>query len=266
MQERFDLSQRRVCRALGFARSTQRYERRLREGEDALVKELKRLSRESPRYGYRRIYALLRQSGWNVNRKRVQRLWREHGLKVPARVKKRRRAVGGGSKRLRASTVNECWCYDFVFDQTEDGRILKILPILDEFTRECLTIRVGRTLNAEAVIQALEDLFLTRGAPKYLRSDNGPEFIAEAVKSWLRASGVQTVYIQPGSPWENPYSESFNSRLRDEVLNREVFGSRLEAKVILEDYRQHYNETRPHSSLGYQTPQQARLKAERKAA
>ena len=219
-----------------------------------MVAELKRLSGENPRYGYRRIYALMRRDGWNINRKRVQRLWREHGLKVPPQQRKRRRAVGGGDKRLRATAVNECWCYDFIFDVTEDGRALKMLPILDEFSRECLTIRVGRSLDSEAVIQALEDLFLTRGAPRYLRSDNGPEFIAEAVKSWLRAVGVETVYIEPGSPWENPFSESFHSRLRDEVLNREVFSSRLEAKVVLEDYRQHYNDERPHSSLGYQTP------------
>jgi putative transposase len=224
---------------------------------------MKRLARANPRYGYRRICALMVRGGWVVNRKRIQRLWREQGLTVPLQQKKRRRHgyVDGRSVRHRAEAVNECWCYDFIYDQTEDGRALKILPILDEFTRECLTIQVGRNLNSEAVVQALEDLFLRRGAPKYLRSDNGPEFIAEAVKSWLRATGVETIFIEPGSPWENPFSESFHSRLRDEVLNREVFSSRLEAKVVLEDYRAHHNKSRPHSSLGYRTPQEVHLAA-----
>lgn len=249
-------------------RSTQRYQRRKRSDENAVVSEMKRLSRKHPRFGYRRIHALMVGSGWNINRKRVQRLWRENGLKVPPRQRKRRRTgyCDGGSVRLRATTVNECWSYDFVFDQTEDGRALKMLPIVDEFTRECLTIRVGRSITSEAVIAALEDLILTRGAPKYIRSDNGPEFIAEAVKSWLKAVGVTTVFIEPGSPWENPFIESFNSRLRDEVLNREVFTSVVEARVILEDHRAFYNENRPHSSLGYRTPDEFRLECLARAA
>lgn len=222
---------------------------------------MKRLALENPRYGYRRICALMRRDGWNVNRKRIQRLWREEGLKVPQHSRKRQRVgfENGQSVRLRAEGPNDCWCYDFIYDQTEDGRALKILTILDEFTRECLTIKVGRSLKSEGVIKALEDLFLTRGAPRYIRSDNGPEFVAEAVRSWLQALGVDTLYIEPGSPWENPFIESFHSRLRDEVLNRETFGSRLEAQVIVDDFRRRYNDERPHSSLGYKTPSEARL-------
>ncbi len=224
---------------------------------------MKRLARENPRYGYRRIYALMRREGWNVNRKRIQRLWREEGLKVPQYSQKRQRVgfENGQSVRHRAEEPNDCWCYDFIYDQTEDGRALKILTILDEFTRECLTIKVGRSLKSEGVIKALEDLFLTRGAPKRIRSDNGPEFVAKAVKSWLQALGVDTLYIEPGSPWENPFIESFHSRLRDEVLNRESFANRLEAHVILQDFRRRYNDERPHSSLGYKTPSEAWLAA-----
>ena len=229
----------------------------------AIVRAMKRLARDNPRFGYRRIYALMRRDGWNVNRKRIQRLWREEGLKVPQRSRKRQR-VGyeeGQSVRLRAEKPNDCWCYDFIFDQTEDGRMLKILTILDEFTRECLAIKVGRGLKSEGVVQALEDLFLTRGAPKHVRSDNGPEFVAEAVKDWLPTLGVGTVYIEPGSPWENPFAESFHSRLRDEVLNRESFANLLEARVILGDFRGRYNDERPHSALGYKTPTEARMAA-----
>jgi putative transposase len=255
--EWFKVAERRVCLALGIARSTARYQRTVRQGQDELVNELFRLSKEHPRFGYRRIWALLQRAGWTVNRKRVQRLWRESGLKVPLLQKKRRRNLGE-PVRKRATKPNECWCYDFIFDQTEDGRTLKILTVLDEFTKECLAIRVGRTLNSERVVETLEDLFLTRGTPDFIRSDNGPEFIAEAVQSWLRASGVKTLPIPPGSPWENPFSESFHSRLRDELLNRESFSCRLEAKVVLDDYRCYYNESRPHSSLGYQTPNEVR--------
>jgi transposase InsO family protein len=224
---------------------------------------MKRLASENPRFGYRRIYALMRRDGWNVNRKRIQRLWREEGLTVPQHTRKRQRVgyEAGKSVLLRAESPNECWCYDFIFDQTEDGRALKVLTILDEFTRESLAIKVGRGLKSEGVVQALEDLFLTRGAPKYVRSDNGPEFVAKAVKSWLQALGVNTVYIEPGSPWENPFAESFHSRLRDEVLNRESFANLLEARVILGDFRSRYNDERPHSSLGYKTPTEARLAA-----
>lgn len=259
--ELLGLSERRVCRALGFSRSSHRYRCRTRTGEEALVQELKTLSGAHPRYGYRRIHALLKRAGWAVNRKRVQRLWREYGLKVPAQQSKRRRLGEGeaGAIRLRPSAPNECWCYDFIYDQTEDGRMLKILPVLDEYTRECLAIPVQRSLNADDVVRTLEGLALTRGAPRYIRSDNGPEFIARAVKDWVCSQGFQTVYIEPGSPWENPYSESFHSRLRDEVLNREAFSSLLEARVVLEDFKTFHNHHRPHSSLSYRTPEEVRI-------
>lgn len=214
------------------------------------------LARQHPRYGYRRITALLRQAGWRVNRKRVHRLWREQGLKVPQKQSKRRRLGGSqqGSQRQRAERINQVWSYDFIMDQTEDGRRLKLLPVVDEYSRECLEIEVSRSLTAAGVVQVLSRLFVERGEPEYIRSDNGPEFIAEAVKQWLRESGVKTLYIEPGSPWENAYSESFNSRFRDEMLDRELFTSLLEAKVLVSVYKQEYNQQRPHSSLNYQTP------------
>ena len=214
------------------------------------------LARQHPRYGYRRITALLRQEGWPVNRKRVQRLWREPGLKVPQKQSKRRRLGSSeqGSQRWRAERINQVWSYDFVMDQTEDGRRLKLLPIVDEYTRECLEIEVSRSVTAEDVVGVLARLFVERGEPEYIRSDNGPEFIAEVVKQWLQKSGVKTLYIEPGSPWENAYSESFNSRFRDELLDRELFTSVLEAKVLVSKYKQEYNQQRPHSSLNYQTP------------
>lgn len=191
-----------------------------------------------------------------MNRKRVQRLWREQGLKVPQKQSKRRRLGSSdqGSQRKRAEQINQVWSDDFVMDQTEDGRRLKLLPIVDEYTRECLEIEVGRSLTAEDVVGVLGRLFVERGEPEYIRSDNGPEFIAEVVKQWLQESGVKTLYIEPGSPWENAYSESFNSRFRDELLDRELFTSVLEAKVLVREYKQEYNQQRPHSSLNYQTP------------
>jgi len=217
------------------------------------------LSRENPRYGYRRVWALLRREGWPVNKKRVYRLWRQEGLKVPeGKQHKRRRLLLGESEnsctRRRAEYIDHVWSYDFVMDLTEDGRRLKMMPVVDEYTRECLSIDVGRSITAEDVVETLSSLFRQRGEPLFIRSDNGPEFIAKAVKRWLEVSGVRTLYIEPGSPWENAYSETFISRLRDELLNREIFADLLEAKVLVEDYRDHYNHHRPHSALGYQTP------------
>ncbi len=215
------------------------------------------LSRENPRYGYRRVWALLRREGFEVNKKRVHRLWREEGLKVPAKQHKRRRLLGdseNGSKRKRAEHRDHVWSYDFVIDRTEDGRRLKMMPVVDEYSRECLTIEVERSITAEDVVRTLASLFERRGEPSFIRSDNGPEFIAKAVKRWLSLCGVETLYIEPGSPWENPYSETFISRLGDELLKREAFTSLLEAKVLVEEYRSHYNHERPHSALGYRTP------------
>ncbi len=227
-----------------------------RADEDALTADIIALASQHGRYGYRRITALLRQDGWAVNRKRIHRLWRQEHLKVPQKQRKKRRLghSANGVLRRRPEHPNHVWCYDFLKDQTTDGRPLKLLPIEDEYTRECLALDVARSITAQDVIRTLARLFAERGAPRFIRSDNGPEFIAQALRDWLPRSGVQTVYIAPGAPWENAYSESFNSRLRDELLNRELFTSVLEAKVITEDYRQEYNQRRPHSALGYQTP------------
>jgi putative transposase len=242
---------------IGQSRSSQRYEGRKAHRDRALVERMIELSRENPRYGYRRVWALLRREGWEVNKKRVLRLWREQGMKVPKKQRKSRRLVGSGengvSKR-RAEYPNHVWSYDFAMDSTEDGRRLKVMPVVEEYTRECLSLEGQRSITSEGVIDTLRKLFIERGEPDYLRSDNGPEFIAEALKEWLTASGVKTLYIEPGAPWENAYSETFISRLRDELLERELLVNLKEAQVLLEDYRQHYNQERPHGALGYLTP------------
>jgi len=252
----FRISERRACRALGVPRSSQRYVGAEREREEELLLRIRDLAREHPRYGYRRIRALLKREGWSVNLKRVHRLWRREGLKVP-QVQRKRRRLGQSENsctRRRSERPDHVWSYDFIHDQTADGRGLKMLPVVDEYTRECLTIEVERGMDAKDVVSTLEYLFEVRGEPEFIRSDNGPEFIAEAVRSWLARRGSKTLYIAPGSPWENAYSESFNSRLRDELLDRDVFETLKEAKVILEDHRLDYNHRRPHSSLGYRTP------------
>jgi putative transposase len=227
----FKISERRACRALGVPRSSQRYVGTEQEREEELLLRIRALARENPRYGYRRIRALLKREGWSVNLKRVHRLWRREGLKVPQVQRKRRRLGGGedGCTRRRAERPNHVWSYDFIHDQTADGGGLKILPAVDEYTRECLTIEAERSMTAEDVVSTLEYLFEVRGVPEYIRSDNGPEFIAEAVKAWLARRGSKTLYIEPGSPWENAYSETFNSRLRDELLGREEFETLKEA-------------------------------------
>jgi putative transposase len=215
------------------------------------------LSKENLRYGYRRVWALLRREGWHVNKKRVYRLWREEGLKVPDSQRKRKRLSGtseNGCTRRRAEHKDHVWSYDFVMDATENGYRLKIMPVVDEYSRECLSIEVERSITAKEVVKTLAALFARRGEPTFIRSDNGPEFIAKAVKRWLASSGVKTLYIEPGSPWENAYSETFISRLGDELLKREVFTSLLEAKILIKEYRNHYNRERPHSALGYRTP------------
>ena len=219
------------------------------------------LCRENPRYGYRRVWALLKREGWHVNKKRIYRLWREEGLKVPeGKQHKRGRLIllGGsenGCTRRRAEYKDHVWSYDFVMDLTENGRRLKMMPVVDEYTRECLSIDVERSITAEDVVDTLSSLFRSRGEPAFIRSDNGPEFVARAIRQWLEVSGVRTLYIEPGAPWENAYSETFISRFSDELLKREVFADLLEAKVLVDDYREHYNHNRPHSALGYQTPE-----------
>jgi len=208
------------------------------------------------RYGYRRITALLREAGWRVNRKRVERIWRREGLKVPHKQPKKSRLWlnDGSCVRLRPEYPNHVWSYDFVEDRTHSGRKFRMLNVIDEFTRECLAIRVSRELKAVDVIDVLSDLFILRGIPGHVRSDNGPEFIAKAVRNWINAVGAKTAYIEPGSPWENGYCESFNSKLRDELLNGEIFYTLKEAQIVIESWRHHYNTIRPHSSLGYKPP------------
>lgn len=256
LQQRFAVSERRACQVVGQPRSTQRYEPERPLRDRAIVDEMKKISRAKPRYGYRRIWSCLRRKGWRVNRKRVQRLWREHGFKVVRRQRKRRRlgSSENGAQRMRAEYKNHVWSYDFTMDQTADGRRLKFFAIVDEHTRECHALKVERSITAADVVPMLDYLFRVHGEPEFIRSDNGPEFIANAVRAWLAASGVGTLYIEPGSPWENPYIESFNSRLEDEFLGRELFTSLAEAKILAEQFRLEYNHERPHSSLDYKTP------------
>ena len=241
---------------LGQHRSTQRRIPRGRADEDRLVADMIELARQYGRYGYRRIAALLRDAGWQVNDKRVERLWRREGLKVPGKQPKRGRLWLNDVSciRLRAERANHVWSYDFVHHRTDDGRAFRMLNVLDEFTRESLAIRVRRKLSSTDVIDVLTDLFILRGIPAYIRSDNGPEFVAEAVRRWIAAVGARTPFIEPGSPWENGYIESFNARLRDELLNGEIFYTLKEARVLIESWRHHYNAVRPHSSLGYRPP------------
>lgn len=241
---------------LGQHRSTQRQVPRGRTDEARLTADIIELARQYGRYGYRRIAVLLRRAGWQVNDKRVERIWRREGLKVPTKQPKRRRLWLNEQSciRLRAERANHVWSYDFVQHRTHDGRAYRMLNVVDEYSRECLAIRVNRRLNSNDVIDVLSNLFLLRGIPAYIRSDNGPEFIAKAVRRWIAAVGANTAYITPGSPWENGYVESFNARLRDELLNGEIFYSLKEARIIIESWRQHYNKERPHSSLGYMPP------------
>ncbi len=257
LQSSFRVSERRACRVVEQHRTSQRHVSTKATKDTALSRRMVELSRENPRYGYRRVWALLRREGWEVNKKRVQRLWREAGLKVPQKQHKRRRLVGSGENgvtKKRAEYPNHVWSYDFAMDSSEDGRRVKVLPVVDEYSRECLSLEGQRSITTSGVIDTLSRLFIERGEPDYIRSDNGPEFIAEALKEWLAVSGVKTLYIEPGSPWENAYSETFVSQMRDELLDRELFANLKEAQVLLEDYRGHYNHHRPHGALSYMTP------------
>ena len=248
--------ERRACRVLGQHRSTQRKPPSPPDDEAGLTADIIALATRYGRYGYRRITALLRHAGWQVNRKRVERIWRREGLKVPHKQPRKGRLWlnDGSCVRLRPERPKHVWSYDFVEDRTHNGRKYRMLNIVDEFTRECLAIRVKRRLNSIDVIDLLSDLFVLRGVPGHIRSDNGPEFVAAAVRAWVAAVGAKTAYIEPGSPWENGYIESFNARLRDELLNGEIFYSLKEAQIVIEGWRCHYNTIRPHSSLGYQPP------------
>lgn len=241
---------------LGQHRSTQRKPPRGRDDEERLTADIIALARQYGRYGYRKVAALLRDAGWLINAKRVERIWRREGLKVPRRQPKRGRLwlTDSSCIRLRPLHRNHVWSYDFIEDRTHDGRRFRMLNVIDEFTHECLAIRVSRRLKSIDVIDALSDLFILRGVPGHVRSDNGPEFVARAVQEWIAAVGAKTAYIQPGSPWENGYVESFNARLRDELLDGEIVYTLCEAKIVIESWRRHYNAIRPHASLGYRAP------------
>jgi len=241
---------------LGQARGAQRHTPQVREDEEPLTARLIELAAVYGRYGTPRITAMLRHEGWMVNHKRVERMWRKEGLKVPQKQPKRGRLWlnDGSCVRLRPQRKDHVWAYDFVSGRTHDGVALKMLTIVDEYTRECLAIDVSRKLTSDDVLERLAWLMATRGVPEHIRSDNGPEFTAAIVRDWLTKVGVKTLFIEPGSPWENGYVESFNGKLRDELLDREIFYSLTEAKVLIEMWRKHYNGIRPHSSLGYRPP------------
>ncbi len=250
--EKLGVSERRACQVLGQPRSTQRRQPYVPDDEPRLVAQMIELASEYGRYGYRRITALLRHDDWSVNHKRIERLWRREGLKVPSKQPKRGRLWlnDGSCIRLRPQYKDHVWAYDFVHVRTHDGRPLRMLTLVDEYTRECLSIDVARRLSSEDVLERLAWLFVTRGIPECLRSDNGSEFTCTAVRCWLAKVGIRTLFIEPGSPWENGYVESFNGKLRDELLDREIFYTLLEAKVLIERWRAHYNGFRPHSALG----------------
>jgi putative transposase len=257
VQDKLGVSERRACKVLGQARATQRRSLSPPSDEKQLTNDIITLATRYGRYGYRRITALLNNEyGWSVNHKRVERIWRKEGLKVPKKQPKRSRLWlnDGSCIRLRPEYKDHVWSYDFMIDRTDDGRAFKILNIIDEYTRECLAILVARKIKNQDVIDLLFNLFIFRGIPEHIRSDNGPEFTARAIRKWLNRLGVKTLYIEPGSPWENGYIESFNGKLRDELLNREIFTTLEEAKVLIEQWRREYNQVRPHSSLRYRPP------------
>ena len=237
-------------------RPTQRRSLKVLDDEESLTADIVKLAVRFGRYGYRRITALLQDRGWQVNHKRVERIWRREGLKVPKKQPKRGRLWlnDGSITRLKPERKGHVWAYDFVACRTEDGRAVRMLTVIDEYTRECLAIKVARRIKSDDVIHALTELFVFNGAPEHIRSDNGPEFTARVVREWLPHVGVKTLFIEPGSPWENGYNESFNGKLRDELLNGEIFYSLKEAQILTERWRREYNTIRPHSSLGYRPP------------
>jgi len=265
VRQKFGASERRACRVLGQVRSTQRRQVRKRPDEEALRSDVVKLASRYGRYGYRRVTALLRAEGWPVNHKRVERIWRQEGLKVPRRQPKRGRLWlnDGSCVRLRPTHRGHVWSYDFTAARTHDGRSLRMLTVLDEYTRECLAIVVARKLRSDDVLHTLAKLFALRGAPEHLRSDNGPEFKAKVVRTWLKRIGVRTLFIEPGSPWENGYNESFNGKLKDELIHRESFYSLREVQVLVEQWRREYNTIRPHSSLGYRPPAPKAIRPDR---
>ena len=254
--QRYGIAERRACKVLGVERTTIRHSPKCSGDEERLRGDIVRLAGRYGRYGYRRITAMLHAEGWRVNHKRVERLWRQEGLKVPRKQPKRGRLYlnDGSCIRLRPCWRNHVWSYDFVSDRLVDGRKIRMLTVMDEYIRECLAIRVAHKLTSNDVLDVLSDLFLIHGLPDYIRSDNGSEFTAHTLRDWLKELKVKTAYIEPGSPWENGFNERFNGSLRDECLNREWFYTLREAQIIIENWRQEYNHIRPHSSLQYRPP------------
>jgi putative transposase len=256
IQERLPVSERRACLVLGQHRSVQRQVLKRKNDDEALTQAIVELASSYGRYGYRRITALLREDGWLVNHKRVERIWRQEGLKVPKKQPRRSRLWlnDGSCVRKRPEYKNHVWAYDFVQDRTHEGKRFRMLTVIDEYSRECLAIKVDRSLKSIDVIETLADLFISKGQPDFIRSDNGPEFTAIILRDWLARLNTGTLFIEPGSPWENGYNESFNGKLRDELLNCEIFYTLKEAKILIEQWRKHYNTARPHSALGYKPP------------
>jgi len=255
--QKLEVSQRRACQVLSQARTTQRRQPFPSPDEKRLTEDIITVATKYGRYGYRRITALLNnQMGWRVNHKRVERIWRREGLKVPKKQPKRGRLWLNDASciRLRPEHKDHVWSYDFMVERTTNGRSFRILNIIDEFTRECLRVKVNRKISSQDVIDELFNLFIFRGIPEHIRSDNGPEFTARVIRRWLSRLGVKTLFIEKGSPWENGYIESFNGKLRDELLNREIFTTLEEARVLIEQWRREYNQVRPHSALGYRPP------------
>jgi putative transposase len=256
LRDRLPVSERWACQVVGQHRSTQRREPKRAVDDEALRAELRDFSTKRPRWGYRQAHTHLQGQGWHVNRKRVQRLWREEGLRVPQRTRKRRR-LGEGTgpaARLRAEHPGHVWAFDFQFDQTVDGKALKLLNVVDEFTRQALVMHTARSITADQTVAVLEALVARRGAPTHIRCDNGPEMTAHALIDWCAEQSTKTSYIDPGAPWQNPFVESFHSRVRDELLNLEQLSCLAEAQVVIEDWRQDYNRHRPHSALGRIAP------------
>jgi len=249
-------SQRRACALVGVSRSSLSYQPRRRPDEEALRAEISRLCKAKGYYGYRRIWVKLERAGWAINHKRVHRIWKELGLRLPRKSRGKRWYGPKGEVKQRATRADQVWSYDLCEDRTQRGGRLRLLSVVDEYTRECLALEVARSIGGEQVIETLKWLALTRGTPEHVRSDNGPEFIAQAVRGWLEQAGCQTIFITPGSPWENPYIESCTGKLREECLNRELFADLEEARVVIEAWRQEYNTERPHSSLNYLTPEE----------
>lgn len=255
-RQKYGISERKACKILSIQRSVQRYISKQPDDEAKLREDVIRLACKYGRYGYRRIIALLKAEGWRINHKRVERIWKEEGLKVPKRQPKRKRLYfnDGSCIRLRPLYPNHVWSYDFVLDRLSNGKKIRMLTVIDEYSRKCLAIRVEYNLTSDDVLEALSDLFITEAVPDFIRSDNGSEFTAKTLQDWLTSLKVKTAYITPGSPWENGFNERFNGSLRDELLNGELFYSLKEAKSVIEHWRKHYNEVRPHSSLNYKPP------------